>query len=143
MEGGGSDDVERVCFGVEHGKAVVVFGGDDDIFLASGFGEGDDVVRIEAGGVEFGCESFIVGYRDRSAVHDPLAYSGNLLAVPGSGGDRVEAPVDEHAEAGCTPPCHASIAFSRSFGILNGLDGMIVGGGDTVALSLGECCGSE
>ena len=52
FEGGGGDDVEGVDFGVEHGEAVVVLGGDDDVLHAGGFGEGDDVVGGEAGGVE-------------------------------------------------------------------------------------------
>ena len=52
MEGCGGDDVEGIGLGVEHGEAVVVLGGDDDVLHAGGFGEGDDVVGVEAGGVE-------------------------------------------------------------------------------------------
>ena len=52
LEGRGGDDVEGVGLGVEHGEAVVVLGGDDDVLHAGGFGQRDDVVRAEAGGVE-------------------------------------------------------------------------------------------
>lgn len=126
MEGSGGDNVEGVRLRVEHRKAVVVLGGNNDVFLASGFGEGDDVVRIEAGGIEFRRESFIVGYRDGSAVHDPLADAGDLFPVPGARRDRVEAPVNEHAEAGGPPPLHACIALGWGLGVLNSRDGMLV-----------------
>jgi LAO/AO transport system kinase len=42
-------------------------------------------------------------------IHSPMP--GNLLAVPGAGGDGVEAPVDEHAEARLAPPGHAGVAL--------------------------------
>ena len=129
LEGGGGDDVEGVDLGVEHGEAVVVFGGDDDVLHAGGFGEGDDVVRAEAGGVELGGEGFVVGDGDGGVVHDPLADAGDLLAVPCAGGDGVEAPVDEHAEAGFAPPLHAGVFLGGGFGVLDGGDGVVDGGG--------------
>ena len=55
LEGSGGDDVEGVDLGVEHGEAVVVLGGDDDVLHAGGFCEGDDVVRAEAVGLN--CEA--------------------------------------------------------------------------------------
>ena len=79
MEGRGGDDVEGVCFGIEHGEAVVMLGGDDDVLHAGGFGQGDDVVRAEAGGVELACEGLVVGDRDGGVVHDPLAERGICL----------------------------------------------------------------
>ena len=45
LERRGGDDVEGVGLRVEHGEAIVVLGGDDDVLHAGGFGEGDDVVR--------------------------------------------------------------------------------------------------
>jgi len=97
----------------------VVLGGDDDVLHAGGFGEGDDIVGAEGGGVEFGGEGFVVGYRDGGGVHDPLADAGDLFAVPCTGGDGVETPVDEHAEAGLAPPLHAGVALGWGFGVLN------------------------
>ena len=155
LEGGGGDDVEGVDLGVEHGEAVVVLGGDDDVLHAGGFGEGDDVVRGEAGGVEVFGEGFVVGDGDGEVVHDPLADVGGALAVPLAGGDGVEAPVDEHAEAGFAPPLHAGVALGGSFGVLDGGDGVVGGGGvGRCACELrvaercrgkdggdGECCG--
>ena len=143
MEGGGSDDVEGIGLGIEHGKAVVVLGGNNDVFLASGFGERDDVMRIEASGVEFRRKSFIVGYRDGGAVHDPLADTGDLFAVPGSCGDRVEPPVDEHAETGRPPPLHTCIALGWCFCVLNGGDGMMVRRIDVISFELGERGGCD
>jgi hypothetical protein len=124
FEGGGGDDVEGVGLGVEHGEAVVVLGGDDDVLHAGGFGEGDDVVGAEGGGVEFGREGFVVGDGDGGVVHDPLADAGDLLAVPGAGGDGVEAPVDEHAEACFAPPVHAGVELGGGFGVLDRGDGV-------------------
>ena len=115
FEGSGGDDVEGVGLGVEHGEAVVVLGGDDDVLHAGGFGEGDDVVGAEAGGVELWGEGFVVGDGDGGVVHDPLADAGDLLAVPGAGGDGVEAPVDEHAEAGFAPPLPCGRRAGRGF----------------------------
>ena len=119
FEGSGGDDVEGVDLGVEHGEAVVVFGGDDDVLHAGGFCEGDDVVRGEAGGIELGGEGFVVGDGDGEVVHDPLADVSGALAVPLASGDGVEAPVDEHAEAGFAPPFHAGVALGGGFGVLD------------------------
>jgi hypothetical protein len=125
FEGSRGDDVEGIDLGVEHGEAVVVFGGDDDVLHAGGFGQGDDVVRAEASGVEVFREGFVVGDGDGEVVHDPLADVGGALAVPLAGGDGVEAPVDEHAEAGFAPPLHSGVALGRGFGVLDGGDGMV------------------
>jgi hypothetical protein len=93
-------------------------------------------VRVEAGGIEFGREGFVVGDGDGGGVHDPLADAGDLFAVPCAGGDGVEAPVDEHAEAGGTPPIHAGVALERGFGVLNGRHRMRGVGGDVFAFDL-------
>ncbi len=127
FERGGGDDVEGVDLGVEHGEAVVVLRGDDDVLHAGGLGEGDDVVGAEARWVELGREGLVVGDRDGEVVHDPLADVGGALAVPLAGGDGVEAPVDEHAEAGLAPPLHAGVALGGGFGVLDGRDGMVDG----------------
>ena len=70
-------------------------------------------------------ERFVVGDGDGGVVHDPLADAGDLLAVPGAGGDGVEAPVDEHAEAGLAPPRHAGVLLRGGLGVLDGGDGML------------------
>ncbi len=111
LEWRGSDDVEGVDLGVEHGEAVVVLGGDDDVLHASGFREGDDIVCAEAGGIELGRECFVVGDGDGEVVHDPFADVGGALAVPFACRDGVETPVDEHAEACLAPPLHAGVAL--------------------------------
>jgi hypothetical protein len=82
LEGRGGDDVEGVGLGVEHGEAVVVLGGDDDVLHAGGFGEGDDIVRAEAGGVELRREGLVVGDGDGGVVHDPLADAREFACRP-------------------------------------------------------------
>lgn len=147
MEGSGGDDVEGIDLGVEHGEAVVMLGGNDDVLHAGSLGEGNDVMRGEAGGVELLCEAFVVGDGDGEIVHDPLTDVGGALTVPLACGDGVEAPVDEHAEAGLAPPGHASVALRGGFGVLDCRDRMICGGGvGFAALELGKaerCRGGE
>ena len=82
-------------------------------------------MRGEAGGVEVFGEGFVVGDGDGEVVHDPLADVGGALAVPFARGNGVEAPVDEHAEAGFAPPFHAGVALGWGFGVLDGGDGVI------------------
>ena len=72
---------------------------------------------------------FVVGDGDGEVVHDPLADVVGSLAVPLAGGDGVEAPVNEHAEACFAPPLHAGVALGWSFGVLDGGDGVVGGGG--------------
>ena len=86
-------------------------------------------MRVEAGGVELWSEGFVVGDGDGGVVHYPLADAGDLLAVPCAGRDGVEAPVDEHAEAGFAPPLHAGVLLSGGLGVLAGGDGVVDGGG--------------
>ena len=47
---------------------------------------------------------------DADRVEDPLGAAG-ALAFPVTAGNRVEPPVDEHAEAGFAPPRHAGIVL--------------------------------
>jgi len=83
-------------------------------------------MRIEAGGIELGGECLVIGDRNGAAIHDPFADAGDLFAVPRAGGNGVESPVDEHAEARCPPPLHARIALCGSFGFLDGLHAMLI-----------------
>lgn len=139
VEGCGGDDIEGVDLGVEHGEAIVVLGGDDDVLHAGALGERHDVVRGEAGGIELLCEALVVGDGNGEVVHDPFADVSGALAVPLSGGDGVEAPVDEHAESGIAPPGHACIALSGRLGVLNGGNRVIGGSGvGLAALELGK-----
>ena len=78
---------------------------------------------------ELAGELFVLGDGDARAVHDPLADAGDGLAAVLAGGDGVEAPVDEHAEAGVAPPGHACVALGGGFGVLNGGYGVIHGSG--------------
>ncbi len=42
---------------MEHGEAVVMLGGDDDVLHAGGFCDGDPCVGVEPGGIELGGEA--------------------------------------------------------------------------------------
>ena len=143
MEGRGGDDVERVRLGIEHGEAVVVLGGDDDVLHAGGLGQRDDVVRGEAGGVELRCERLVIRDGDGAVVHDPLADAGDLLAVPRAGGHGVESPVDEHAETRVAPPRHAGVFLRGRLGVLDGGDGMRNGRGRRGVLRVDERSGEK
>ncbi len=138
MKGCGRDDVEGIGLGVEHGEAVMMLGGDDDVFHPGRLGEGDDVMRIERRGVELRGESLVVLHRNGGVVHDPFANARDLLAVPGAGRDGVKTPVDEHAEACISPPGHACVTLRGGLGILNRGHGMSGRDGDMLALYLGE-----
>jgi hypothetical protein len=80
--------------GVEHAEAVVVFGGEDDVALAGGFGEADEGAGVELFRVEADGQGTVFGFGD----------AGVLLAHDGPGGfdagERIGAPMDEHAELG-------------------------------------------
>ena len=123
-----------------------MLGGDDDVLHAGGFGEGDDVVCTETGGIEVFGEGLVVGDGDGEIVHDPLADMGGALTVPLPGRDRVEAPVDEHAETGLAPPLHARIALGWSLSVLDGGNRMVDRLRDRCAafeLGVAERCGGE
>ncbi len=97
--------------GVEQAEAVVVLGGDDDV-LDSGFlGKANPFGRIVLDGIELLGQLLVLGHRDVRAVHDPLADAADGLALPRAGGHGVQAPMDEHAEAGVAPPLHPGIAL--------------------------------
>ena len=57
MKGRGGDDVEGICLGVEHGEAVMMFRGDDDVFHPRRLGERDDIVGVEAVGLNCGASA--------------------------------------------------------------------------------------
>ena len=116
MEGRGVDDVVRAGLGVEHGEAVVVLRGDDDVLHAGVLGDRHPLVGVELHRVELLGVAGVFGHGDLAVVHDPLADAADLLAVVGAGGHAVEAPVDEHAEAGLAPPLHAGVALGLGLG---------------------------
>src|ERR1700691_5006775 len=78
-------------------------------------------MRIKISGVELRCQLFIVCDWDLGIVHDPFPKAflpSDRFPLPNPGRDRVNAPVDEHAEPGLPPPLHAGIALSMCFCVL-------------------------
>ncbi len=124
MEWCGLDDIKGICFGVEHGEAIMMFGGDDDVSHSRRLGQCNDVMGIEARGIKLCREPLVVGHRDGACVHDPFANARDPLALPGSCRDGVKTPVDEHAEACFPPPRHACVTLRRRLGILDRSHGM-------------------
>ena len=111
MEGSRFDDVKVGEFGAVHAKAVMVFGGDDDVFHAGAFGDADPFAGIEVGGIELGGEFFVFGRRYFGLQLDPFGVV--FLAFPFAGGDGVDAPMNEHAEPGLVEPGHPVGVFGR------------------------------
>ena len=66
---------------VEHGKAVVMLGGDDDVFLAGILGDRDPLVGVELDGVEFLGELLVLGHGDLAGAHDPFADAADGLPL--------------------------------------------------------------
>src|SRR5262249_13095673 len=95
--------------GMEHREAVVVFGGDDPVLHAGVLGGFDEFVGVEFHRVELFRVFGVFGDGDFGVVHDPFADVLDLLSFIDAGGDGVDAPVDEHAEAGFAPPLHAFV----------------------------------
>ena len=89
-------------FGGPQTKAVVVLGGDDEIFHARQFGHTGPFFGVEQIGVEVGEVLLVVGNADFFAVADPFV----------AGGQGVQPPVDEHAEAVVGKP--RSVGFAET-----------------------------
>ena len=98
------DDVVVARRRVVHRKPLVVLRGDHEVLHAGFLGQPDARGRVELGGIEPRGELLVLGDGYARARHDPRAEAGNVLSLPLAGGNRVEAPVDEHAESGRTPP---------------------------------------
>jgi len=92
-----------------------MFGSDDDVAHAGFLGEGHPLIGIEFDGIKLFGVGLVAGHGDLAFMHDPFADPGDGLAVIGAGGHGINAPVDEHAEAGVAPPAHAGVAFRGGF----------------------------
>ena len=111
----GLDDGGVAHLRVEHGEAVVVFGGDDKVAHAGLLREADPGIGVEVDGVK-GAGDLTVIYRDWDLGHslDMFAVAAVGFALPGAAERRVDAPVDEHAEAGLAPPTETGVALRGS-----------------------------
>jgi hypothetical protein len=99
--------------GVEVAEAFMVLGGHHHVFLPGDFGQLGPIAR----GVGFGLEElgllFVFRHRNAFLFHRPF------VAAEGA----VQAPVDEHAEAGFMPPLHAGLASGIARGGRRGCAG--------------------
>ena len=122
LEGGGLDAPIGLV-GPEHAEAVVVFGGDDDVFHAGILGQAHPFLGVELHRVELAGELLVLGDGHLGFLEEPFAVVG--VAVPLAGGHGIDAPVNEQAEAGLAEPGHALVALGGRFGGLGN-----EGGGD-------------
>ena len=102
------------CRGPER-KAVHMLGGDDDVFHAGLFGHKHPVLGVVFRGVELFGEFLVFGDRDFGLAHDLLAEAWDFLAVVNTAQPGIDAPVDEHPEAGVAPPSHAGVTLFLGF----------------------------
>ena len=109
------DNVVFVVPGTKHGKAVVMFGGDDDVFHAGSFSSPDKLFSVEFDRVELLGVLFVLGDRNFAAAHHPLGAVGELLAFVESAGRGVDSPVHKHAEPCLFPPSHSRFAVNFGF----------------------------
>ncbi len=85
--------VEVADGGLEHGEAVVVLGGQNNVFHAGLLGEHHPIVRVEGLRIKFTGQLFILLYRDTVGIHIPFALCRNT----------VNSPVEEQAELHILP----------------------------------------
>ena len=68
-------------------------------------------------GLNRGARPGVLGDWNRRFAHDPGSVAPDLLSLPGAGRNRVQSPVDEHAELGLLPPPHALVYLRAKVGI--------------------------
>ena len=98
FERSGIDDVERIRLRVVHRETIVMLCGDDDVFHARVFCEGDDGIRIKALRIECAREFLVLGGGNpgHAFFHDPLADAVVGFTIHFVTQQRVETPMDEH-----------------------------------------------
>ena len=97
-------DVPAADLGIKHGKAIVVFRRDHDVFHPGILGKLHPGIGVEFHRIPLLRQLLILGHRNMGAIHDPLSQSGNLPALPFSGRDGIESPVDEKTVLGVFEP---------------------------------------
>ena len=113
---GGFHDAEIRCFSVEHGEAVVVFGGEDDVLHADQLGETRPLGGVELCGVEGFGELFDVALKVVVAGTDHGM--ADLEAELG-----IDSPVNEEAKAEVAEPLEALGLVARAGDRLDTLGG--------------------
>ena len=89
---------------LEHGKAVVVLGGDHQVLHAGFLGNRHPLLGVELHRGELLSQLLVLGDWDLGVAHDPLAQAGDAFPLPFPRGNGVDAPVDEHPESCLAPP---------------------------------------
>jgi hypothetical protein len=105
MPGSGVHHVVIVDFGRPHGKAVVMLGGNDDIFHSGVPGKAHPGIGIEIRWIKItGDFPAINRARNFHDALDMLGITPDRFALPGAAGIGIDAPMNEHAKPRVTPP---------------------------------------
>jgi len=81
---------------LEHGEALVMFGGDDDPFHSGSLGHPHNLTRVKQARVELLGQCHVVGGGYAHLVFDPFANAVKCLVMPLPAEMGVQPPVDEH-----------------------------------------------
>ena len=84
----------------------MVLGRQNQVSHAGIAAQAHDLFGVEMDGVELRGEFFIFSRRYMKIVHDPFGYIVRLLSAVFAGKQRVQPPVNKHAEFGVQPPLH-------------------------------------
>ena len=97
-EGSCIHDIEFICLGVIHRKAIMMLTGDDDVFHARILGELSNGLRVEINRVKIIGQFpiFRNGNTSHVGVHDPLANAVVSLTIHLVTQVGIQTPVDKH-----------------------------------------------
>jgi hypothetical protein len=128
FEPGGVVEIVGGDFRRIHGEAVVVLGGDDEVFHAGVFKEVDPGGGVELFGVEGGDDvGEVLLTRNFEDAHDVFRIGAGAFALVDAAEFGVDAPVHEAAETGITPPVEALVAGGEGVGP-PAVEGIVDGG---------------
>src|SRR2546422_1239601 len=89
---------------IEQTKAVVMLGGDDDVFHTCFLSRPDPGIGIKLDRIKLREKLIVLLDGNMCRVANPFTVSG--LILPFSGRDRIESPMNEQTESSFVPPFH-------------------------------------
>lgn len=102
--------------GIPEAEAVMVFGRDHDVFHPGLFGGQHPGLRVVVHRVELALQGgAVIPGRDAQAVLDPVRRAAGGRSIPGTARHGIDAPVDEHPEAGLLEPFQPGLNRRRGF----------------------------
>jgi hypothetical protein len=104
LERSGIHHIEGICLAVEHSKAIMVLGGENEVFHTCILSQGNPLVRIEVNGIEALGKLGIFRIGDGHEALDPLCIVPDPTAPPFTGQQRVKTPMGHHTILGLFEP---------------------------------------